>query len=240
MNKPITTLFMLSSLDGKISTGDVDELDVDKDFPRITGIKEGLHQYYDLEKYTDRVSFNSGKVQAKVGANLRTWDKERDDVSFVVVDNKPHLDKNGTEYFAKRSDNFYLITTNRSHPAFELQAQYPTMHILFYESRVDFVDVFRRFKEEFNIDRVTIQTGGTLNAEFLRLGLVDNVSIVVAPCLIGGRDTQSLIGGEALHTEEDLKKIKALELLKCDVLENSYLHIQYRVINDTKISERNL
>jgi 2,5-diamino-6-(ribosylamino)-4(3H)-pyrimidinone 5'-phosphate reductase len=236
-NRPVGTLFMLSSLDGKISTGDIDELDVDKDFPRIAGIKEGLHQYYDLEKYTDRVSFNSGKVQAKVGANQRTWEKDRDDVSFVVVDNKPHLDKNGTEYFAKRSDNFFLITTNKNHPAFSLKDTLPTMHIFFYEEKIDFVDVFRRFKEEFGIEKITIQTGGTLNAQFLRLGLIDKVSIVVAPCLIGGKDTQSLIGGESLHTQEDLKKIKALKLIKCDVLENSYLHLQYEVINDTTITQ---
>jgi hypothetical protein len=48
-NRPITTLFMLASLDGKISTGYVDTLDVDPDFPRIVGVKEGLHHYYDLE-----------------------------------------------------------------------------------------------------------------------------------------------------------------------------------------------
>lgn len=236
-NRPINTLFMLTSLDGKISTGNVDDLDVDKDFPRISGIKEGLHQYYDLEKYTDRVSFNSGKVQAKVGANQRTWEKDRDDVSFVVVDSKPHLDKQGTEYFAKRSDSFYLITTNKDHPAFALKDTYPTMHILFYEDKIDFIDVFRRFKEDFGIEKITIQTGGTLNAQFLRLGLIDKISIIVAPCLIGGKDTQSLIGGESLQTQEDLKKIKALKLIKCDVLDNSYLHVQYEVINDTVVTQ---
>lgn len=235
INRPTTTLFMLASLDGKISTGDNDTLDVDKDFPRVAGIEEGLHQYYDLEKQTDRVSFNSGKVQAKVGVNQRKWDKGRGDVSFVVIDNKPHLDKNGTEYFAKRSDHFYLITTNKNHPAFALQKQHSTMHILFYENKIDFVNVFRRFKEEFDIERITIQTGGTLNAELLRLGLIDSISIVIAPCMIGGKNTQSLIGGESLHTQEDLKKIKALEIIKCDVLKNSYLHVQYKVINETKI-----
>ena len=235
--RPYTTLFMIESLDGKISTGDVDELDVDKDFSRIVGIKEGLQQYYDSERKTDWVSFNSGKVQAKVGVNKRTWEKKSDDICFVVVDNKPHLNLQGTQYFAKRSTHFYLITTNKNHPAFALQPQYPSMHVLFYEQQVDFVDVFRRFKEEFGIEKVTIQTGGTLNAEFLRLGLIDRVSIVVAPCLIGGSNTQSLIGGVSLHTQEELKKVKALKLLSCDVLENSYLHLQYEVIQETVIDE---
>ena len=41
MDRPITTLFMLMSVDGKISTGASDHLDVDKDFPKIAGVKEG-------------------------------------------------------------------------------------------------------------------------------------------------------------------------------------------------------
>ena len=38
MDRPITTLFMLSSVDGKISTGATDNLDVDKDFPNLVSI----------------------------------------------------------------------------------------------------------------------------------------------------------------------------------------------------------
>lgn len=57
--KPITTLFMLMSVDGKISTGAVDELDIDREFPRINGMKEGVYQYYEIEKTTDLWSLNS-------------------------------------------------------------------------------------------------------------------------------------------------------------------------------------
>ncbi len=32
MSRPVTTLFMLVSVDGKISTGATDEMDVDRDF----------------------------------------------------------------------------------------------------------------------------------------------------------------------------------------------------------------
>ena len=71
MNRPVTTLFMLMSVDGKISTGAADILDVDKDFPNIAGVREGLHQYYEIEQTTDLWSFNSGRVQAKIGVNTR-------------------------------------------------------------------------------------------------------------------------------------------------------------------------
>ena len=54
MDRPITTLFMLMSVDGKISTGATDDLDIDKDFPKIAGVREGLHQYYEIEQTTDQ------------------------------------------------------------------------------------------------------------------------------------------------------------------------------------------
>ena len=69
MKRPITTLFMLQSLDGKISSGSSDNLDVDKDFCKIDGVKEGLHQYYELEAETDTFSLNTGRVMAKIGVN---------------------------------------------------------------------------------------------------------------------------------------------------------------------------
>lgn len=68
MDRPITTLFMLMSVDGKISTGATDDLDVDKDFPKIKGVNEGLYQYYEIEQTTDLWSFNSGRVQEKNGS----------------------------------------------------------------------------------------------------------------------------------------------------------------------------
>ena len=48
--RPVTNLFMLMSVDGKISTGQTDNMDVDKDFPKLSGVKEGLSQYYEIEQ----------------------------------------------------------------------------------------------------------------------------------------------------------------------------------------------
>ena len=96
MNRPVTTLFMLMSVDGKISTGATDDLDVDRDFPKIPGVSEGLHQYYEIEQTTDLWTLNSGRVQAKIGVNTKQM-PDRTPVSFVVIDNN-HLNENGIRY----------------------------------------------------------------------------------------------------------------------------------------------
>ena len=84
MDRPVTTLFMLMSVDGKISTGATDDLDVDKDFPQIAGVREGLHQYYEIEQTTDLWTLNSGRVQAKIGVNTKKT-PNRTSVSFVLI-----------------------------------------------------------------------------------------------------------------------------------------------------------
>jgi 2,5-diamino-6-(ribosylamino)-4(3H)-pyrimidinone 5'-phosphate reductase len=235
--RPITTLFLIQSLDGKITTGDVDELDTDLDFRRLHGVKEGLHQYYELEEQIAGLSFNSGRVLAKVGANERRWESdERDHVTFIIVDNRPHLTASGCEYYARRSRELYLITSNPDHPIFGLTDRYPHVRVLLYPDGIDFPDAMARLRE-FGLEKLTIQTGGELNAQLLRLGLIDYVSIVVAPCLIGGRDTQSLIGGESLHNQDDLRQLRALRLLDVERLGDSYLHLRYEVDNHTVLDD---
>ena len=86
---------MLMSVDGKISTGSVEERDFDTDLPSIPGVADGLQQYYDLEQQTDLASFNTGRVMAKVGWNEPKETIEKLPVTFVFVDNKPHLTKLG-------------------------------------------------------------------------------------------------------------------------------------------------
>ena len=234
MEKPITTLFMLMSVDGKISTGNIDDRDVDKDFPKIAGIKEGLKQYYDIEKTTDLFSMNSGKVMEKVGANIKKENIQKTDVSFIIIDNKPHLNNIGIEYFLKLSKTFYLVTNNKGHPVFQYKDR-NDLCIMYYEQEINFQNLFEQLKKDHGINSMTIQTGGTLNSILLREGLIDKLSIVIAPALIGGKETPTLIDGESLQTFEDLKKIRPLKLIDIIKLNNSYINIKYEIINETKI-----
>ena len=229
--RPYTTLFLLVSVDGKISTGDTDVMDVDKDYPKIDGVQEGLKQYYDLEMETDLFSLNTGRVFAKVGMNDKTDEPEKLPVSFVVIDNEPHLTEQGITYLAKKSKNLIIATINKTHPALSLKKEFDNIHIFEYENLVDFHDLFSKLKEQFNAERLTIQSGGTLNTTLVRDGLIDRVLLVVAPALVGGKNTSTLMDGESLHASDELNKIKALELVQAKQLENSYLLLEYKVKN---------
>lgn len=226
MDRPITTLFMLMSVDGKISTGATDELDVDKDFPKIAGVSEGLHQYYEIEQTTDLWSLNSGRVQAKMGANTKQI-PSKTPVSFVIIDNT-HLNERGIRYFCALSKEFVLITTNAAHPAFNIQED--NLHII-YQNELSLDGALKKLKSEFGCERLTIQSGGTLNGLFLREKLLDYVDIVVAPVLIGGKDTSTLVDGKSLLSESELPQLGVLKLQECVVLENSYLRLRYKVIS---------
>ena len=226
--RPITTLFMLESLDGKISSGNTDELDADKDWREIDGVKEGLHQYYEIEATTDYFSLNTGRVMAKIGVNDRKEYHSKIEVKFVIIDNKPHLNENGIDYICNWVESLILVTTNKDHIAYSLTDKYDNLDILYYEE-LDLTKLLEDLSSKYNAERVTIQSGGSLNGLFLRNNLIDYVNIVIAPLLVGGKDVSTLIDGVAISHSEELNKLKALELLECKQLDNSYIQLKYKV-----------
>lgn len=171
---PVTTLFLLMSLDRKISTGPAPDRDFDKDLPLIPGVGDGLAQHYRLERETDLVSLSSG------------------------------------------------------HPAFGLSD--PNLSTRYYDAPIDFVDLFGSLKNE-GVDRLTVQSGGQLNAELLRAGLIDRVSVTVAPLLVGGGDTPTLVDGPGAWRADEFSRLARLKLVRASPLEHSHLRPEYDVID---------
>ena len=203
-----------------------DNLDLDRDLPKIAGVQEGLHQYYEIEQTTDLWSLNSGRVQEKLGVNSKEMPNKLP-VSFVMIDNH-HLTKQGIRYFCARSKEFVLVTSNADHPAFQMDED--NLHII-CQSKLSLTDALAQLKSEYGCQRITIQSGGTLNGLFLREKLFDYIDIVIAPILVGGKDTSTLIDGRSLLSESELSQLGVLKLQECMVLENSYLRLRYQVIH---------
>lgn len=226
--RPTTTLFMLASLDGKISTGNNDSLDTDKDFCKIDGVKEGLHQYYEIECTTDYYSLNTGRTMAKIGVNNKKEYHNKVEVKFIIIDNKPHINENGIDYICHWVEKLILVTTNKNHIAYSLKDKYDNLDILFYEE-LDLKILLEDLYSGYNVDKLTIQSGGSLNGLLVRENLIDYVNIVIAPLLVGGKDVSTLIDGKAIESDRELDKLRALELMECNKLEDSYVQLKYKV-----------
>lgn len=225
--RPITTLFMLMSVDGKITSGNNDELDADKDWQSITGVKEGLHQYYEIEQTTDLWSLNTGRVMEKIKVNTRTDQPVKSACTFVIVDNKPHINSQGIDYLCQWVKDLYLVTDNPNHPAFLLSHR--NLHILFQE-KFDLKLLLEKLRTEQGVERITIQSGGTLNGEFLKQSLFDYVDLIVAPLLVGGKDTSTLTDGKSIQSSSELKDLAPMKLIECNILEDSYLRLKYEIL----------
>ncbi|MBQ6756226.1 MAG: dihydrofolate reductase family protein [Oscillospiraceae bacterium] len=96
--------------------------------------------------------------------------------------------------------------------------------------RLDVGEAMCALRADFGCERLTIQSGGTVNGLFLREKLIDCVDIVVAPVLIGGKDTATLIDGSSITSADDLPKVGVLKLTECTTLKDSYIRLRYEVI----------
>lgn len=110
-------------------------------------------------------------------------------VSFVLIDNS-HLSEHGIKYFV-------LITTNKNHPAFHVKAE--NMGIIFQEE-LSLKKALIELKDKYNCERITIQSGGTMNGIFLR------------EKLIGEKETSTLIDGKSITSIDELNKLAVLKL----------------------------
>jgi len=230
------------SADGKITSGQSDSLDPDWDWKRIHGVKEGLGQYYQIEQTTDLFSLITGKIVAK----LRSEEPEipqgcPDNPPFlnsIIVDSKPWLTSQDLQRSVRNLKHLYLITSNAEHPAFSMQGSVDNLTVIHYPEEVDFADLFSKMKQDYGAERVTIQSGGSLNAVLVRAGLVDHILLVVAPLLVRGKTTPTLMDGPSFQTEVELLGLKALELTKCELLEDSYVRLEYDVIQETVVDPK--
>lgn len=225
--RPVTTLFMLISADGKISTGSTDARDFDIDLKVFEETSKGLQQYYDIEKTTDEWTMCTGKTQAKIGINNDMGYIETVPAKIVIVDNN-HLTKTGINNLCNKYKRVVLVTENPIHPAITI----PNLNLsVCYTDEIYMEEVLSMLKKIHCIDYLTVQTGSSTNGELVQSGLIDYVDFVIAPLIVGGINTPSVVGGISCETEEDMKKLAMLELLSVCTLKNGYIRMRYKVLN---------
>lgn len=190
MTRPYNTLFLLMSLDGKISTGVGDIMDFDRDLPAVC---PDLSAYYNAEKETDEWSAISGNIAMKLGAGSGQYIKGFHNCGHVLFDCS-RLTTEAVNHIADNCQGVIFVTDFRYHSYGHFSSN---VRIYNPGDIMDLPQVMQGLYD-MGVSCMTVQTGSTLNNALLRAGLIDRVDIFIAPVIVGGKDTHTLADGESL------------------------------------------
>jgi 2,5-diamino-6-(ribosylamino)-4(3H)-pyrimidinone 5'-phosphate reductase len=118
-----------------------------------------------------------------------------------------------------------LFTTRQTDPAqIRHLSERGAQVFVMGERKVDLADALRRLKE-MGVGRLLVEGGGTLNAELLCLGLVDEIYLYLAPLIFSGATAPTLADGEGLTREEAIQ----LQLRGVETLDEGGVVLHYGV-----------
>jgi 2,5-diamino-6-(ribosylamino)-4(3H)-pyrimidinone 5'-phosphate reductase len=123
-----------------------------------------------------------------------------------------------------------VFTTQQSDPARveALRARGVQVSVV-GEQRVDLAAALAELKRA-GIERLMVEGGGTLNAELLRLGLVDELCVYLAPLIFGGATAPTLADGPGLARAEAVP----LRLLQVESWPDGGILIHFQVNTQRK------
>jgi len=94
---------------------------------------------------------------------------------------------------------------------------------------VDFQKALKELKKRYGIKTVRVNSGGILNGVLLRAGLVDEMSLLLHPYLVGGITPKSIYRAPDLSSPNGVIKTK---LIACKKLNNGILWLRYKVVKE--------
>jgi 2,5-diamino-6-(ribosylamino)-4(3H)-pyrimidinone 5'-phosphate reductase len=95
------------------------------------------------------------------------------------------------------------------------------------DERVDLRAALEELNAQYGVKVIRVDSGGILNGVLLRAGLVDEVSVIVDPCLTGGTTSRSMFVAPDLTSADG---IIALKLLHVENVRGDSVWLRYEVV----------
>ncbi|MEE1336664.1 2,5-diamino-6-(ribosylamino)-4(3H)-pyrimidinone 5'-phosphate reductase [Methanobrevibacter sp.] len=222
--RPYVILNAAMTLDGKIAT--------ETGSSNISG-KKDLERVHEIRKECDGIMVGIGTVIAddprltvhKIDA------KPEDNPIRVVVDSKCRTPADAR---ITNSDAKTIIAgANEYKEDFMKSETYKTLKgrgVKFFfsgDKRVDLKALMSYLHEE-GIEKLMLEGGATLNFSMIRAGLIDEISICVAPMVVGGANSKTFFDGDGFNTMDESVKLKLIDYYPLD---KDFI-LNYKVLND--------
>lgn len=237
MKKPHVIIHTLTSLDGKIHAIDLPEFDL------------AALQYEQLVLHADQQVFDiQGYINGRVITDDNTTHYRTPQVNeaaapvpegdfvadahasmyYVAIDASGRLgwQENVVDYGSRQSHVISVLTEQASNAYKDLLRRLGISYIVAGKDRLDNALVLHKLATLFGMERVMIGGGGVLNWSYLQDGLVDELSLLMAPVADGSPDAPSLF-----TAKEPLTRVQpcSFTLIEAKPLEGGTIWARYKV-----------
>lgn len=224
MNKPYIVCHMMTSVDGRIDCKMTEEL------PGVVEYYKTLDTFNAKSHIYGRVTAElemslSGKFVSKVNksVNNEMFHKAIDSDSYEII-----FDTKGTLLWPlqENSNNPLLIITSKqvSVDYLEYLKSRNISFIVTGDKQIDLERACDILYNEFSVKRAALLGGGTINAGFLKLKLIDEISILIG----AGIDGRSGMGAVFDGLSED-SNVTKLKLISVDSFDSGAVWIRYKL-----------
>ncbi len=102
-------------------------------------------------------------------------------------------------------------------------------YLVYGDDHVDLRQALEELNNRYGVQLIRVDSGGTLNGALLRAGLVDEVSVLVHPFLVGGATCQSMFKAPELMSEQGVITLKVTDIKK---LKDDIMWLMYEVVKE--------
>ena len=212
-SNPYVILSAAISIDGKIATNiGHSDLSSNKDFVR-------LHK---LRTKVDGILIGKNTVMKDNPLLTVRYTKGKNPVR-IILDSKGEISSKSK--ILKTSKKVpTIIATSKQITKFNLQKlrKFPVEVIVTGEKSVNIKSLLKKLAEK-NIRIILVEGGGTINWEFVKQNIFDELIITISPFLIGGKNAISFVQGDGF---DKISKSPNLQLKSIKRLKN-YLVLNY-------------
>ena len=204
-SRPRVILSAAMSLDGKIATKTGDsKLSSKQDKVRI----------HKLRSKVDAILVGSNTVKRDDPLLTVRYVKGKNPLR-IVLDSKATINqKSQIIRTCKKIPTIVAVSKKASRQNISKLKKHPLEIMVIGKNRVNIKSLLKSLSKK-KIKTLLVEGGGTVNWEFIKLGLVDEIIVTITPYLIGGQNAITLVEGEGfshIHKSTKLKLKKICQL----------------------------
>lgn len=197
-SRPKVILSAAMTLDGKIATKTGDS--------KLSSIQDKV-RIHKLRSKVDAILVGSNTIKRDDPLLTVRHTKGKNPLR-IILDSKANIDqKSQIIKTCKKIPTLIAVSKKASKKNIDKLKKYPLEIIITGNKLVNIKNLLRILSKK-KIKTLLVEGGGTVNWEFVKQGLVDEIIITITPYLIGGKNAITLVEGEGYSLIQKATKLK--------------------------------